>query len=85
MYVFGKTIETTKGTFRAGDALPSEWTGKETIRQLKEKFGEDTVLLPQQTGQSMATVVNDIAEIKAAIVEIRDALGVGEKKKKLNA
>ena len=85
MYVFGKTIETGKGTFRAGDPVPSEWTGKETIRQLKEKYGDDAVLLPQQTGQSMAAVASAIVEIKAAIVEIRDALGVGEKKKKLNA
>jgi len=85
MYVFGKTIETRKGTFKEGQPLPPEWTGKETIRQLNEQYGEDTVVVPADTHESLAGVAQRLAAIEYSVNEIKEALGVGEKKKKTNA
>lgn len=85
MYVFGRTIETAKGAFKAGEPLPPEWTGKETIRQLDERFGEGTVLIAQDAHESLSSVAQRLSALEASINEIKEALGVGEKKKKLNA
>jgi hypothetical protein len=83
-YVFGKTIETAKGVFEKGQPLPPEWTGKETIRQLRENYGEDAVVIPQGE-QSYAELCQMVAALAADVREIKEALGLNEKKKKLNA
>ena len=85
MYVFGKTIETTKGVFVEGQPLPMEWTGKETIRQLRERYGEDAVLVPADAHASLAAVCQRLTAIEESLVEIKMAVGISEKKKKLNA
>ena len=85
MYVFGKTIETAKGVFREGQALPMEWTGKETIRQLRETYGEDAVLIPADSRESLSAIGQRLTAIETSVDEIKAAVGVGEKKKKLNA
>ena len=85
MYVFGKTVETSKGTFRTGQPLPLEWTGKETIRQLREKYGEDSVIVPEDAHESLAAIFKMVAAIEGSVNEIKKAVGIGEKVKKLNA
>ena len=85
MYVFGKQIETTKGVFQMGQPLPLEWTGKETIRQLRERYGEDAVVIPEDEHESIGRIYQMVAAITADVKEMKEALGIGEKKKKLNA
>ena len=85
MYVFGRTIETRKGAFKVGQPLPPEWTGKETIRQLNEQYGESTVVIAADAHESLSTVAQRLSALEASINEIKETLGVGEKKKRLNS
>lgn len=85
MYVFGKTVETRKGTFAAGQPLPLEWTGKETIRQLREQYGEDAVVIPEDAQATIGQIFQMIAALQSDMKEMKEALGINEKKKKLNA
>ena len=85
MYVFGKTIETRKGTFVQGQPIPLEWTGKETIRQLREQYGEDAVVIPEDTQGSIGEIFKMVAALQSDMREMKEALGIGDKKKKLNA
>ena len=82
MYVFGKTVETAKGTFNMGQPLPLEWTGKETIRQLREQYGEDAVVIPEDEHESIGKIYQMVAALTADMSEIKESLGIGEKKKK---
>lgn len=86
MYVFGKTVETRKGTFTVGQPLPLEWAGKETIRQLREQYGEDAVIIPEDAHQSLGEIFKMVATLQSDMKEMKEALGIGEKKKnpKLN-
>ena len=78
-YVFGKTITTAKGTFAAGEALPEHWTGKETMRQLRETYGNDVLVESRGAAESFAAYGERLAAIEQALVEIKAALGVGTK------
>ncbi len=85
MYVFGKTVETRKGTFVEGQPLPLEWTGKETIRQLREQYGEDAVVIPEDAHATLGQIFKMCAAMQSDVKEMKEALGINEKKKKLNA
>lgn len=85
MYVFGKTIQTAKGSYEQGQPLPLEWSGKETIRQLKEKFGDDVLVAYQDEHVSMSAIMQELKSLKESVNEMKEALGVGDKKKKTNA
>ena len=82
MQVFGKLIETRHGNFNAGDPLPPEWTGKETIRQLKEQFGEDAVIDKKSASDSFVSFGDRLTAMETSLAEIKDALGIGKKQKK---
>lgn len=85
MYVFGKTIETRKGTFAVGQPLPPEWTGKDTIKQLREQYGDDVLVVPEDAHSSLSAVSRKLTALETAINEIKEALGIGEEKKKLSS
>lgn len=71
-YVFGKTITTAKGTFEAGEPLPEYWTGKETMRQLRETYGQDVLVESRGAARTFAAIAESLARIEAA-------LGIGAK------
>ena len=73
MWTFGKTIETTKGAFQAGQPLPLEWTGKETIRQLRERYGDDVLV---DAGLANASVEARLKAIEQSLEDIKRELGV---------
>ena len=75
-YSFGKNIETRKGTFQAGQPVPPEWTGKETIRQLREQYGNDAVV---DTALINASVEVRLAAIEKSLEEIKRELGIKPK------
>ena len=75
-YSFGKIVETTKGTFQAGQPLPLEWTGKETIRQLREKYGEDAVV---DAALANASVEMRLKGIEESLQDIKRELGIKPK------
>lgn len=72
-YSFAKTIETKKGTFNAGQPLPPEWAGKETIRQLRERYGEDVLV---DSGLANASVEARLSAIERSLEDIKRELGV---------
>ena len=72
-YSFGKTIETRKGTFQAGTPVPPEWTGKETIRQLREQYGDDAVV---DAALANASVEMRLKAIEQSLEDIKRELGV---------
>jgi len=77
MQIFGKAIETRHGNFNAGDPLPSEWAGsKETVRQLREKFGKDAVIDKSAASDSFVSFGERISAIEQSLVEIKTALGI---------
>lgn len=73
MYSFGKRVETRKGTFERGQPLPLEWTGKETIRQLREQYGSDAVV---DAGLANASVEARLAAIEESLNDIKRELGI---------
>ena len=73
MWTFGKTIETAKGAFQAGQPLPLEWTGKETIRQLRERYGDDVLV---DAGLANASVEARLKAIEQSLEDIKRELGV---------
>ena len=78
MQVFGKYIESTHGNFNAGDPLPPEWTGKETIRQLKKKFGEDAVIDKKSASDSFVGFGDRLADIEKLLASFIDRMGKAE-------
>lgn len=84
-YIFGKTINTAKGEFKAGQPLPPEWTGKETVRQLRETFGEDVLVTAEGEGETLRMIGARLAAVEKSLEEIKEALSVGASKKKSNA
>lgn len=85
MYVFGKTITTAKGEFKAGQPLPPEWNGKETIRQLRETFGEDVLVTAAGERETLQAIAARLGAVEASLEEIKAALDISKQKKKLNA
>ena len=79
MQVFGKAIETRHGNFNAGDPLPSEWTGKETIRQLRERFGEDAVIDKKNASDSFIGFGDRLADIEKLLASFADRMAKAEK------
>lgn len=75
-YVFGKTISTAKGTFKAGEPLPGHWTGKETMRQLRETYGEDVLVESKSAAETFAAHGEILAAILSALQRIERALRV---------
>jgi hypothetical protein len=72
-YEFGKDIKTAKGDFKAGQPLPLEWTGKETIRQIRERYGEEAVM---DAGLANASVNARLASIEESLSDIKRELGI---------
>ena len=72
-YSFGKNVETRKGTFQAGQPVPPEWTGKETIRQLREQYGDDAVV---DAALANASVEMRLKAIEESLNDIKRELGV---------
>ena len=84
MQVFGKAIETRHGNFNAGDPLPSEWTGKETVKQLREQFGKDAVIDKKAASDSFLSLGERLSVMEESLEEIKSALGIkGKVAKKL--
>lgn len=79
MQVFGKHIESTHGNFNAGDPLPPEWTGKETIHQLREQFGEDAVIDKKSASDSFIGFGDRLADIEKLLASFADKMGKAEK------
>ena len=77
MQVFGKAIQTRHGNFNAGDPLPSEWQGsKETVKQLREKYGSDAVMDQKLASDSFVSFGDRISAIEQSLADIKDALGI---------
>ena len=77
MQVFGKAIETRHGNFNAGDPLPSEWRGsKDTVKQLREKFGKDAVIDKEAASDSFLSLGERLSAIEQSLADIKDALGI---------
>lgn len=77
MQVFGKAIETRHGNFNAGDPLPSEWRGsKETVKQLREKFGKDAVIDKKAASDSFLSLGERLSAIEQSLTDIKDSLGI---------
>ena len=79
MQVFGKAIETRHGNFNAGDPLPSEWTGKDTIRELREKFGQDAVIERKSASDSFVGFGDRLADIEKLLANVTDRMAKAEK------
>ena len=79
MQGFGKAIETRHGNFNAGDPLPSEWTGKETIRQLREQFGQDAVIEKKSASDSFVGFGDRLADIEKLLASVSDRMARAEK------
>ena len=79
MQVFGKAIETRHGNFNPGDPLPPEWTGKETIRQLREKFGPDAVVEKKSASDSFVGFGDRLADIEKLLASVSDRMARAEK------
>ena len=80
MQVFGKAIETRHGNFNAGDPLPSEWQGsKETIRQLREKFGPDAVVEKKSASDSFVSFGDRLADIEKLLADLASRVAGTEK------
>ena len=73
-WVFGKAIETRRGSFAVGQPLPPEWDTRETRRQLVEKFGDD--VLARGGGASNEAVTARLTAIEQSLETIKEALGV---------
>ena len=77
MQVFGKAIETRHGNFNAGDPLPSEWQGsKETVRQLREKYGQDAIVDKKAASDSFLSLGDRLSAIEQSLTDIKDSLGI---------
>ena len=79
MQGFGKAIETRHGSFNAGDPLPSEWTGKETIRQLREQFGQDAVIKRKSASDSFIGFGDRLADIEKLLADLATRVAGTEK------
>ena len=79
MQVFGKLIETRHGNFNAGDPLPPEWTGKETIWQLKKQFGDDAVIEKRSAADSFVSFGDRLADIEKLLANVTDRMAKAEK------
>jgi len=79
MQVFGKAIETKHGNFNPGDPLPPEWTGKETIRQLREKFGPDAIVEKKSTSDSFVSFGDRLADIEKLLADLASRVAGTEK------
>ena len=74
--IFNKTVTTAKETFKAGQPLPGYMSGKETVRQFREQFGEDVFIKGADAGESFAKFGSELAEIKLLLREIAAALSI---------
>mgnify|MGYP001602377194 CR=1 FL=1 len=74
MWVFAKSIETRKGNFAVGQALPPEWDTRETRNQLVEKFGEGVIV--QAQAFSMESIAMSLSAIQKSLDEIKSELGI---------
>lgn len=80
MYTFTKQIETRKGTFKEGQAVPPEWTGKETLRQLKQQFGNDVITFEAKQGGSQSDVLAALGIMNQNLARIDARLTLIEEK-----
>lgn len=78
-WVFNKTIETAKGVFKAGQALPEHWNGPETRKQLREKYGDDVLVESKGAAESFAAFGEMLASILSTLRRIENALNVEAK------
>jgi len=79
MQIFGKAIETRHGNFNPGDPLPSEWTGKETIGQLREKFGPDVVVEKKSASDSFVSFGDRLADIEKLLADLASKVAGNER------
>lgn len=75
-YVFGKTITTAKGTYRAGEPLPGHWTGKETMRQLRATYGEDVLIEGKTAAETFTAYGEMLSAVLSALQRIEKVLSV---------